>query len=279
MSVRAQSAAMPVAPKRWQVGTTLVVLGLAAASSLLGLFRPGHYAGPQALLARTRVEDAVVLAVGVPALAVGLWTARRGSLRGRIGWLGALGFHAYVWTSRSVSLAFNDFFLGYVALLTLSLFTLVAGVLETDADAVGRRLDGRLSSRLYAGVLAVVAAGLALLWLSEVVPATLTGTTPGIVAEFGPRGLGTYVVDLGLVVPSLAVAAGWLWRGQPRGYLVGGALLVFGALLAPVLTAITVVDLRTGVRMTAGLIAGTVLPPLVAAAFAATYLRALGSDG
>jgi hypothetical protein len=270
---------MPAAPKRWQAGTTLAVLGLAVASSLFGLFHPGHYAGPQALLGRTRAEDVVVLAVGVPVLAVGLWAAYRGSLRGRVGWLGALAFHTYLWTSRSVSLAFNDFFLGYVALLTLSLFTLVAGVLETDADAVGRRLDGRHSRRLYAGVLAVIAVGLALLWLSEIVPATLAGETPGIVAEFGPRGLGTYVVDLGLVVPSLAVAAGWLWRGRSRGYLVGGVLLVFGALLAPVLTAVTVVDLRTGVRMTAGLVAGTVLPPLVAAAFAVTYLRALRPAG
>lgn len=264
--------------RRWHLATTLAVLVLSVTSSLLGLLQPGFYTDPAELLARTRAEDLVILAIAVPVLAVGLWYARRGSTRGRIVWLGALAFTTYVWASRLVSLSFNAFFLEYVALVTLSLFTLVGGLLDTDADAVRRRLDGRLRERRYASVLAVIATGLAALWLSDVVPASLAGTPPTIVAEFGPRGLGTVAIDLGLVVPALAVSAAWLWRGRAWGYVAAGVLLVFGSLLAPALTAITAFDVLRGVSMTPGLVAGTIVPPLVAVAAAVGYLRAVASN-
>lgn len=269
---------MGATARRWQVGATLAVIVLSGVASLLGLLRPDLYAGASGGLSRRRAEDFVILAVAVPVLAFGLYRAARGSLRGRIVWLGALAFTTYLWASRAVSLEFDAFFLVYVALLPLSLFPLVGGVLETDGAAVRRHVRRRRAPRTYAAVLAVISVGLASLWLSDVVPATLTGETPAIVTEFGPGGLGTVVLDLGLVVPSLAVAAAWLWRDRAPGYVVAGVLLVFGALLAPALTAITVVDVRTGVAMTPGLVVGTVVPPLVAAAFAVRYLLAIRSD-
>lgn len=262
-------------PRRWQVRASLAVLLLSATSSLFGLLSPDHYADAATLLARTRAEDLVVLVIAVPTLAIGLRYARRGSLGGRIVWLGALAFMTYLWASRAVSLAFNPFFLGYAVLLTLSLFTLVGGLTDTDAGAVRTRLADRLERRGYAVALALVGAGLASLWLSDVLPASLAGTTPAIVRAFGPRALGTVVIDLGLVVPSLAATAVWLWRGRPWGYVATGVLLVFGALLAPALTAITVLDLQGGVAMTPGLVVGTIVPPLLAAALATRYLLAI----
>lgn len=261
--------------RRWQTVTTVAILALSIASSLFGLVRPGHYADAAGLLARTRAEDLVVLVAFVPVLAIGLWSARRGSLRGRIVWLGSLAFASYLWASRAVSLAFNPFFVGYVVLLALSAFTLVGGLLDTDADGLRRAIGGRLPSRAYAAVIGIIAVGLASLWLSDVVPASLAGTTPAIVEAFGPRALGTVAIDLGLVVPSLAIAAVWLWREHRWGYVAAGTLLVFGALLAPSLAAITAVDLVSGVSMTPGLVVGTILPPLVAAGFAAWFLRSI----
>ena len=263
--------------RRWQAASTLAVLALAATSSLLGLLAPWVYAGEG--LARTRAEDAVLLAVGVPALAAGLWYARRGSERGRIVWLGALAFLAYMALSRALSLPFYATFLLTIAQFALALVTLVGAVADTDARGLRERVGDRLNERRYAGVLAIIAVGLAALWLSDVVAATLSGTTPAIVEAFGPRGLGTVVVDLGVVVPALAVAAVLLWWRRPHGYVAGGTLLVFGALLAPNLAAITLVDIRGGVAVTPGIVVGTVLPPLLAAAFAAGFLRAIPAGG
>lgn len=256
---------------------TISVLLLSVVATLLGLFEAGQYNDPVALRPRLFAQDAVILLVAVPVLAIGLWTARRGSLRGRIVWLGALAFMTYMWASVAGQLAFNRFFLGYVVLFGLSLFTLVGGVATTDATAIRRGLDGRLSTTRYGGFLALIALGLALLWLSEIVPAILAGTPPVIVEQFGPQAAHTYVLDLGVVVPALIITADLLRRDRAWGYVFTGVLLVMAALLAPTLTAITLVDvLGDYVTVSLPLIVGTILPPLVAAGLAVRYLFVLG---
>ena len=138
---------MSAPPRRWQVRSTLAVLLLSVTSSLLGLLSPGLYAGASDALARTRAEDLVIIVVAVPVLAVGLYYANRGSLRGRVVWLGGLAFMTYMWASRAVSLQFNAYFLGYVALLSLSVFTLAGRLLDSDAEVLRRPRRDRSSPR------------------------------------------------------------------------------------------------------------------------------------
>lgn len=259
--------------------STVAILLLSIVSTLLGLLREGHYNDPTALLPRLYAQDAVILLVAVPALAIGLRYAMRGSLRGRIVWLGALAFMTYMWASIAGQVAFNEFFLGYVVLFALSLFTLIGGTVNADATAIRRALDGELSRRLYAGFLALVAVGLAFLWLSEILPATLAGTAPLVLEELGPQAAHTYLLDLGVVVPALAITAVSLRRNRTWSYVFTGVLLVMAAILAPVLTAATVLDvLGDYVTVSPPMIVGTILPPVVAAGFAVNYLLVLGGN-
>lgn len=264
---------------RSHLASTAAILVLSIVSSLLGLFRPNHYTDPPVLLARTQVEDVMILVVAVPALAIGVWYASQGSMRGRVVWLGALAYMTYLWLSRAGLLAFNDFFLGYVALFSLSLFTLIGGVVTTNPEPIDSRLDGRLSRPVYDGVLILTSIGLSLLWLSDIVPAILAGTTPLGIQEFGPKGALTYVFDLGLLVPSYVLGAYLLWTRHRWGYATTGILLIVAALFAPTLSALTVVDFQQGVEMTPGIIAGTILPPLIPGLFAIKYLIALDRPG
>jgi hypothetical protein len=259
-------------PRRWQIRSTLVILALSVVSSLLGLLRDSHYTDAAALLARIRAEDAVILVVAVPVLAWGLWATARGSRRGRLVWLGGLAYMTYMWGTIGVSRSFNDFFLGYVLLFALSLYTLVGAVATTDPERFHRTLTGR-TRRVYTGVLLVTAAGLAALWLSEIVPALLAGTVPAVVQQFGETAVVTYVIDLGVVVPALLITAAWLWRDRVWSDLCAGVLLVFAALLAPGISAITLVDLVSGVEMTTGMVVGSVLPPALGALLALDFLR------
>lgn len=76
--------------------------------------------------------------------------------------------------------------------------------------------------------------------------------------------------------PSLALSAVELWRRRPWAYATTGVMLVFAAVLAPAIAAITVVDFQEGVAMSLPVIAGSIVPPLIGAAFAGTYLYKLG---
>lgn len=271
---------MSSSPRRWQVYATLAVVVLAAVSSVLGLVRAGQYRAAPALVESYRVQDLTVLAVALPVLAVGLRSAMRGSTRGRVVWLGGLASMTYIWLTVAVQVPFNDLFLVYVALFGLSLFTLVGGLVTTDADAVRRALDGRIHTAWYAGALAVVGAGLAALWLSDVVPPLLTGTTPTLVAEAGPQAMATHVVDLGVVVPAIFLAAAWLARRRAWGYVLAGVVLVLGATLAAPVGLMTLLFLA-GDTVTVSPVAAafTVLPLVVSTLLAVTYLRAMGGRG
>ncbi len=266
---------MSYAPTRAETLSTAVILVLTTSSSLLGLFRDGHYAESADHLARIYAQDAVLLVIGVPILALGAWFALRGSVRGRIIWLGALAFMAYMWTHYAFVVAYNDFFLGYVVLFGLSLFTLVSGMLRTDPVPIYERLQGELSTQIYSGFLGVAAIGLTLMWLFDIVSALLANELPSAIVQLGPEAAHTYVIDLGILVPSLAIAAIWLWQRRPWGYVVTGVLLVFAALVAPALTAITVIDLLEGVKISLPILVGTIVPPLVGLIFAGTFLNKL----
>ncbi len=259
--------------RRIEIGATVAILILTVVATVPGLVRNGHYVESGAELMRLQAQDAVLLAIGVPVLAVGLWLSIRGSLRGRLVWLGSLAFMAYMWTHYAFVVAYNDFFLGYVALFALSVFTLLSGVITTDAGRIHDALRDRISTRLYVGFLGLAAVGLASMWLFDIVPALIAGDLPSGIAQFGPEAAHTYVIDLGVLVPSLAITALWLHRARPWGYVCTGVLLVFAALVAPTLTAITVLDLQEGIEISAPILIGTIVPPLVGLLFAGGYLR------
>ncbi|MFC5368887.1 hypothetical protein [Salinirubrum litoreum] len=263
---------------RWQRGSTVLLALLTTAVVLLGFARPDRY--PPAIRTQLVVQDVLVLVVGVPALLLGVWYAARGSTAGRVVWLGALAYAAYVWLSTGLQVPFTRFFLAYAGLFALSLFTLIGGVLATDPEALRSALEDRLPDRLYAGALAVIAGGLATLWLAELVPATISATPPALAAETGPQALVSHFLDLTLVVPGLAITAGLLWRKRPWGYTLAGVGVVFGALLAPTITGATVALLFVGsVTVPAVAVVFTVLPAVLAVALAVGYLRSLAGGG
>ncbi len=266
---------MPIAPSKWEISSTILVVVLTITSSFLGLFRDGHYADHAGSLLRIYAQDIVLLVLAAPMLGVGLWLAWRGSLRGRLIWLGALAFMVYMWAHYALGVAYNDFFLGYVALLGLSLFTLLSGVTRTDAARVFELLHDKVSTTVYAGVLVVTGIGLTALWLSEIIPALLADELPAAVVQFGPEAAHTYVVDLGVLVPSLLITAVWIRQERPWGYVCTGVLLAFAALVAPTLTAVTVIDVQEGVEVSGPLLVGTIVPPLIGLLFAVSYLRKL----
>ena len=267
-------------PEPWQTWATIAILVLSTVSSALGIVRPGHYRDPEGFHTALYAQDLTILLIGVPVLALGLWYATRGSLRGSVVWLGGLSYMTYIWATVAFSVAWNPFFLGYVVLFGLSLFTLVGGLAAIDEAEVHDAVHGRISPVVYSGFLWVIALGLSLLWLGDLVPPMLEGTTPTIVEELGEQATVSHAIDLAVVVPALAISGYLLWRERPWGYVFGGVVLLLGALLAPTITAMTVVLVLEGeITVPVWAIVFTMLPIVIAAGLAATYLLAFGDAG
>ena len=91
--------------------------------------------------AQMRANDAVTLALVVPALLVALVLARRGSLRGRLVLAGGLGFMLYTYATMCFGAAYNEFFLIYVALFSMSLFAFVLAMMDIDLASLPSRFS------------------------------------------------------------------------------------------------------------------------------------------
>ena len=201
---------------------------IAAAASVIGLTIDRIYEGETPdLVAQALAQDAVNLAVISPGIVISAVLALRGSLRAYLVWLGLLAFTAYNYLIYTVGIQLVSLFLVWVVILGLALYTLIAGLLLTDIDRVRTSFaEGRWRST--AGwFLVVVGTLFAVLWLIEIIPATLHDEPLESARDVGwPTNI-VHVLDLAFFLPAVIAGGLLLHRRHPLAYAVAPSLLVF----------------------------------------------------
>lgn len=238
----ARRAAVP----RQYVLTSAATLVLTVVATVVGLLVPGFYRDAPVLLPQLYGQDLLTLLVAVPALVASLYFAVRGSLRGYVVWLGVTGYLLYTYASYAFMTAFNELYLVYVALFWLTLVTFVGGMARLDPTVLQRAVGGS-SVQPYVGFQLLLAVLITALWLSEILPAALAGTTPPSIAEAGLPTSVIYSLDLGVVVPAFVLSAYWLRNHSPWGYAFTAVLLVKVATLGGAVLAMAFFMARDGV--------------------------------
>lgn len=247
----------------------LIALGVAAVSVVgLGWGTDGLYDAASPLVQVSRGGDAANLAVGLPALLSSMWLARRRSLLGLLLWPGALFYVLYAYALCLLAAPFSGLFFGYVALVTLSSWTLAALVAGIDAGEVRRRLASA-PARGVGGALVAIAA-LAYLGLTAASAAALGAGEPVMRAQ--------WVVDYAVGTPALLLGGVLLLRRAPLGYAAAAGLLLVSGLNGLAFAASAVLD---------GALAGRPVEPAVVSvhlviaaaslAILARFARAAGS--
>ncbi|RKD95880.1 hypothetical protein ATJ93_2743 [Halopiger aswanensis] len=231
-------------PRSYRLASFTTLL-LTTVATVVGLAAPNFYRDDPALLPQIYGQDVLTLVVAVPALAASLYYADRGSLRGYLVWLGVTGYLLYTYASYAFMTAFNELYLVYTMLLWLTLFTFVGGMVRLDAAALKRDLEGT-SVRPYVVFQLSLAVLISSLWLSEVLPATLAGTTPASIAEPGLPTSVIYSLDLGILVPGFVLTAYWLRNRRAWGYAFTAVLLVKIATLGGAVLAMVVYMIHDG---------------------------------
>jgi hypothetical protein len=208
----------------WVSGALALVTAAAAAATF---FSPGVLRGPAVMNGSARGTALVVLVLAVPALLIAMWSAATGSVRALIVWLGAIAYIAYQAVLFIFATPFNQLFLLYLAMFALSFWSIVALLHQVDAESLRLRFSPTLPVRGLAAYALIVVLLNALAWLRNVVPGVLGSTTPSWLHGTGLSTNPIYVQDLAFWLPLMAVAAVWLWRRRPWGYLVVGSMLTY----------------------------------------------------
>lgn len=203
---------------------SFIVAILMATASVAGLLFPTVIYPTDELLRSFVSNDVVNLLIGLPILLSSMWLAWRGKLIGVLLWSGALFFVLYNYLVYVFAMPFNVAFLLHLALVTLSVYTLIALVASIDGKAVQQRLTGAVPERLAGGVLA----GLGLLFFLRVIGVlvnALTSQTPIAETE-----LALHTADF-LIVPAWVIGGVLLWRRKEFGYVTGLGLLFQASML------------------------------------------------
>jgi len=240
MSALSTSPEQPVAVARRLVGSELragwwvaVVVGVCGtAASVLGLVWDGVYGSDSATAEMLRGFDAVTLLVVAPALVLALRGARHGSPFARLVMASLLLYLAYTYAYHLFGTGFNDLLLLHAMVFAGSLAGLVLTLVGLDAAVVAGRFSKRTPARAVATVLGLLAAALAVMWVSGCVVYALTGAVPAgsaLVETDAVVHLGI-VLDLTVLVPLYGVAAVLLWRREPWGFVLAAMALVSGVL-------------------------------------------------
>jgi hypothetical protein len=199
----------------------MALVPFVALASGAGLFAPYVYRDAPIWVAQARGQDLVTLLVGVPLLVVGQIGATRGSTRAFLCLAWERRIHRVRLCDLRVAAHFNALFLVYVAAFGLAIYALVFGLIRVDAARVARAFGRRTPTRLVGGSLIGMGVLTGLLWLSQDIPALLSGRAPNDVVEAGLLTNPIHVLDLGLVLPGAVLTGVLLLQQRSWGFALG----------------------------------------------------------
>ncbi|HUS84227.1 MAG TPA: hypothetical protein VMX56_03715 [Anaerolineales bacterium] len=203
---------------------SFIIAILMAATSIAGLLYPTIVYPTDELLQSFLPNDVANLLIGLPMLLASMWLTRRGKLVGLLFWPGALFFVLYNYIIYIFAMPLNVAFLLHLALVMLSVYSLVGLVASIDGKVVQQRLAHAVPERLAGGVLAGLGLLFFLLVIGAIVNALISQT------QIVETELALHTADF-LIAPAWVVCGVLLWRRKAFGYVAGLGLLFQASML------------------------------------------------
>lgn len=262
--------------RRSELVLSVLIVALAAAAAFTGLALPTVYRDAPSVVPQALGQDVVTLFVVIPLLALATTATLLGSVRGRLLWLGALGYMVYTYGTYALWARWNPLFLVYVAIFGLSLYAVALGMVRTDAAGLRATLISTGPARPIARFLVTTAVLVSALWLGEEIVALLRSELPATLVQLETSTNVVHVFDLGVVMPAFVITAVLLWGDRPWGYVLAGLLLVKAATIGMAVLAMMWFMGRAGYAVAAPI--GVLFGAITASAVAFTWrlLRSFG---
>lgn len=198
-------------------GILVLLLLVTAAAGLFGANVYDDFAPPK-YVQESRAQDLITLVLGVPLLATAVVGVHRKQAWGVPLWAGALAYELYVYGLYAIGGVYNSFFLGYVAVAGLSMYSIIGLLSGVDACGGLEVAGTRLPRRWIGGFFLIITTIFTVVWLEPVMETISTG-----VVDSGHL---IFVFDLMIVLPAFAITAVKLFRRQVKGDVPAGMLLI-----------------------------------------------------
>jgi len=172
---------------------------------------------PDRLFSGTLSQDVVSLVVSILLLIV-LLKLRSSSEKIYLVWAALLGYLLYAYGLYAFDRVYNMFFLCYIAIFSLSLFSLIILFSSFDLDYFIEIRTEHIPKKSIAVFLFLLAVLFIVTWLKIIIPS--------MIDKVQPEGNSIFVFDLSFFIPLLILTALKLFKDQKLGYLLSGILLM-----------------------------------------------------
>ncbi|HJT23472.1 MAG TPA: hypothetical protein VJ873_02795 [bacterium] len=186
-------------------------------------------------------QDVIDLFIFVPLLALCGFFVQSGRKVFLILLGGLLLYSIYTFTLYAFCVHFNRLFFIYCAALGLSFYAAVFLVWRLMAENINAWFNRRLSTLFLGLLFLAVTMFFFLAWLAEDLPAVLSGLPPKSLVEVGLFTNPVHVLDLSIVLPTMALASVKLLRKEPLGYVLFPIVVAFAAMMSTAIGGMAVV--------------------------------------
>jgi hypothetical protein len=249
--IRADAARPTAAPATTQPALrlayrlTALVIPLAVIAAAAGLLVPNLYQDPEGLIPVLRGQDLLTL-LAMPATLLALQAARRGSSRGIVLLFGLLGYVLYTYTGAAFNYHWNALLYLYMALFSLSAAAVASLAVGLNATRVKGTFGTGTPILPVTAFLWVSAVFLALPEVAQTIPFFTEGKLPTLLVRAGTTSSFVFTLDIAVITPLMVLAAWWLPRGAPWGFVLAGVMLVKSATMGLALLSMTLFDVLNG---------------------------------
>jgi hypothetical protein len=220
-----------------------------AVVSAFGAFDPATYLRDSASMGAQGIgQDLVDLFLVAPLLLVSLYFTRKGNRTWTFIFGGTVFYIMYSFVIYAFGVNFNRLFLLYCTTLGLSLYAFILFVHMLSRMNVKEWYIEKVPVRLAGIFLLIVAAIFYALWLKDVVPAIISGSTPASVSQYNLLVNPVHVADLAFALPGMVLTAWLVMKKRNFGFILAPVALVFAILLAIALVAMVVMLKVKGVN-------------------------------
>lgn len=204
-----------------------------------------YYNDSVSLASQARAQDIITLFAGIPLLIISLFFSNRNSLKGRLVLTGILGYFLYTYISYSFLATYNKFFLIYVVLMTLSLFSFIINFTSPELKEVKNHFKPEFPNKYFGVFCIITGLIICLMWLGRIIPSI--GKLPAELEHYTTMVI--QAMDLGLIVPVAIMSGILLLKNKSLGYLLTSVIAIKGAALSLALVMMIIFQLISGVNV------------------------------
>ena len=251
---------------------SIIIAFLAIIATTSGLFWKGLYKNDTiSIVAQMMGQDLITLIIAVPLILVSIYLVSKGSLRGRLIWMGALFYFLYTYASMSFLTSFNQLFLLYVAIFSISLYTFLGELVSIDVSYIKKSFTPGLTSKIAAVFIITVGLMLAAIWLKMIIDSLLTGAVPAALESYTT--LVIQALDLGILVPAAILSGYLLLKNKAWGYALASIFLIKASLIGTAITSMILFMVMNGVNVAMAQVLFFVTVTLVGVVVTAAFYR------